>query len=755
MATAGSIVIDLLMRTGSFETDTKRAEARLKSMEKTVDQWSRRIALGATAAGAAFATWTVAMTKSMDSTLKMAKQIGTTTEALTGLRYAAQQFANVSDQTFDMSLRRMTRRIAEAADGSGAAKDALKGLGLSARELAGLPVEEQFMRIADAMQRTRSQGDRLRGTMAIFDTEGMPLVDALAQGSGELEKYVKQAERFGVVISTEAAQAAAQFQTNLDQLNSMAKGVSITFANELLPELADFSGRILQFAELTKKAWEEVESLEDKTRDLAEFSGLNTWLNDLGRQLATTMDEVSGLKLLFDGMVSSWNLTMASFGFGDYNEALEAVKRHQADRAAFNPRANRERWNMVENTIRVESDPVALVDLTNMGGGGGSGKKGKLDAGEQYLKQLQERVALLGKETEHEQLLARIASGSLTFRTEKQREVAEQLAKQLDATQKQIEMEEILRDLRQQQSITQMQLFRDLAAFGQGDRVRELNADLARVEDRYRSIIDTRRNSPLGLSDDELALIRESMQVELDMVREFHDQKLALQQDWSLGAIDALKNYADEAANVYDSVGRLATTAFKGMEDSLVNFVRTGKFEFADFADSIISDMIRIMVQQQITGPLAGAFSGMLAGAFGAAVAPAGVTPGLDWTFASGGYTGDGGKYEPAGIVHRGEGVLNQEEIKALGGPGGFEAFRRALKSRHAVGGMAGSPALPPAMGGAGAVEVNIINQSGQPVSTGQPQVRMDDVGRMVIDVMLTDLRRNGPYTQQLKKVIA
>lgn len=47
--------------------------------------------------------------------------------------------------------------------------------------------------------------------------------------------------------------------------------------------------------------------------------------------------------------------------------------------------------------------------------------------------------------------------------------------------------------------------------------------------------------------------------------------------------------------------------------------------------------------------------------------------------FASGGYTGDGGKYDIAGVVHKGEGVLNQEEIAALGGAQGFAYLRRSI----------------------------------------------------------------------------
>ena len=56
--------------------------------------------------------------------------------------------------------------------------------------------------------------------------------------------------------------------------------------------------------------------------------------------------------------------------------------------------------------------------------------------------------------------------------------------------------------------------------------------------------------------------------------------------------------------------------------------------------------------------------------------------------FASGGYTGPGGKYEVAGIVHKDEGVLTKEEIKALGGPQGFEDLRKSIRRGYATGGL-------------------------------------------------------------------
>ncbi|HCE0435144.1 phage tail length tape-measure protein [Acinetobacter baumannii] len=49
-----------------------------------------------------------------------------------------------------------------------------------------------------------------------------------------------------------------------------------------------------------------------------------------------------------------------------------------------------------------------------------------------------------------------------------------------------------------------------------------------------------------------------------------------------------------------------------------------------------------------------------------------------DQGFADGGYTGSGGKYEPAGIVHKGEVVWSQEDIRRWGGVGLVENMRKS-----------------------------------------------------------------------------
>ena len=72
------------------------------------------------------------------------------------------------------------------------------------------------------------------------------------------------------------------------------------------------------------------------------------------------------------------------------------------------------------------------------------------------------------------------------------------------------------------------------------------------------------------------------------------------------GASVALQKYMNEAKKVSTKVEEVFTNAFRNMEDSILQFVQTGKFSFKNLANSIISDMMRIVIQQSITAPLAG-----------------------------------------------------------------------------------------------------------------------------------------------------
>ena len=80
----------------------------------------------------------------------------------------------------------------------------------------------------------------------------------------------------------------------------------------------------------------------------------------------------------------------------------------------------------------------------------------------------------------------------------------------------------------------------------------------------------------------------------------------------------SMKKKLDEFGKSLNDIGSLVgdsvVDAFKGMEDALVDFVKTGKLSFKSLVDSILEDLARIAIRQSITAPLFNAFSSALSG---------------------------------------------------------------------------------------------------------------------------------------------
>jgi len=175
---------------------------------------------------------------------------------------------------------------------------------------------------------------------------------------------------------------------------------------------------------------------------------------------------------------------------------------------------------------------------------------------------------------------------------------------------------------------------------GLSDRQREIASQQLAVQQEYAekriALEQAQQVTTTALEasqyQERLKLLQESEAQKLALVTEGARKRAEAEADWTNGLQRGFQTYLDELNNVSRSMESAVTGAFKGMEDALVNFVKTGKIDFRSLADSIITDLIRIAIQQAVLAPFTGWFSGLLGFSNGAAFSGGSVQK-----FASGG----------------------------------------------------------------------------------------------------------------------
>lgn len=110
-------------------------------------------------------------------------------------------------------------------------------------------------------------------------------------------------------------------------------------------------------------------------------------------------------------------------------------------------------------------------------------------------------------------------------------------------------------------------------------------------------------------------------------LQEFNKEALKLKETFDffssadyLEALDVgVNEYLLSLATTGQQISETIKKSFGSLENELLNFVKTGKFEFKRFAQSILDDLTRIIIRMQIIGPIAqsiaGGFGGVSAGA--------------------------------------------------------------------------------------------------------------------------------------------
>jgi hypothetical protein len=221
----GKLFVSLTTKTGPYSKGMQKAGSITKKFVGGVAGLGVKVAkvgaiMGAAAVGG-IALYTRKSFEAIDAQAKLARQVGTTIDGLRGLQRAA-VITGASEEAVTKGLGFLGKALGEAKTGIGEGKQALEELGLSADDLAELPVEQAVSQIADKMNLLATQSDKAFVASKLFGRGGLALINTLALGSKGLEEMAEGTKTLqGSMTAIDAAK--------VEQANDAVADMGMTF----------------------------------------------------------------------------------------------------------------------------------------------------------------------------------------------------------------------------------------------------------------------------------------------------------------------------------------------------------------------------------------------------------------------------------------------------------------------------------------------------------------------------------------------
>lgn len=327
----GRLYVDLLMNTGSFETDTGRAARIADKRAKEIDRAFAKsmgnvkkniigvgVALIGINSAAAIAqkafSGVIASIDNADKVNELSLRLGISAEKLSALGYAAQQSG--SDlESIGAAIPKLSKKLNEASDSTSSAGRLFEALGIQVTDAAGnlRDVEDVLPEISDRFKSLTNDTQKQALAMELFGKSGAQMLEFLNLGSDGMKALEDRASSLGITISGETAAAADEFNDKLAELKSVGMGVTVQLMEGLLPQLSRLVDWAVIWTSDGRNASDTVQTLTTVFGFLADtativgdvFRLVGTYIAGAAAQAAGFYDVASGLISLDWGKISS------------------------------------------------------------------------------------------------------------------------------------------------------------------------------------------------------------------------------------------------------------------------------------------------------------------------------------------------------------------------------------------------------------------------------------------------------------------
>ena len=224
----------------SVNFDTRKLQRGNQAVNKGIASLKKL----AGAVGVAFSVravnrWANAQIDAADAVGKTAEKIGTSTNFIQQLDFIAQRagttLSALGDNVFEVS-----KRIREARGGTGEAVQALKILGLRAREFQGLGPEKTFEKLRDAVSGVADENTRLFVADKLFGGQAKETMNVLRMSGEEYRKLKKRAEELGGGFQSGVIQKSARVNDKFTAMRFRMRRISSDILEKLLPHFEKF-----------------------------------------------------------------------------------------------------------------------------------------------------------------------------------------------------------------------------------------------------------------------------------------------------------------------------------------------------------------------------------------------------------------------------------------------------------------------------------------------------------------------------------
>ena len=638
----GTLTLDLIAKVGGFVSGMSQAERSSEKWRKTVEKNAQAAGI---AIGAGIAAGTVALTALAVSTVQAATEIsrfsalaGTGTTEFQKYAVGAKTVGIEQDKLADI-FKDVNDKVGDfLLNGGGELQDFFKTIapqvGVTAEQFRNLSGPQALQLFTTSLQKAGLSQAEMTQQMEALANDATLLLPLLRDNGEAFKVLGDTAQQAGAIMDEKTIKATQGLAAAGWLAEQSLAGIKNQVAASLMPTLSDYA-----------------DILFDLSQDTASVSLLSDGLNTVLKLAAKTAVGVAyTFELVGKSIAGVVAIVTTAFDGVDLSSPIEAIqkigenssrtasivgedlddldKRYNAlwtriDDAGSNGQASG-RLKEISEALNKASVPIKpgtfKAPTTEMQAAAKAAEaaqkkiQGAFDSSEEGYER---QIALINTEVDKRKNASEVAklqfeieSGKLVGINTLQQERLKGLAEELDRLQKlKLANEDAAKSaayaatLKSANETVSSGFGRELAGAGLGDKARDrLQQDLQVQQDFNQQMAELQQQYNSGdiskeLYDTETQMLSEALAERMVIQQDYYNQLDDAQSNWLAGVGDAWNNYLDQSRDISGQTRDMFSEAFAGMNDSLYNFVTTGKLSFSDMASMFAESALRMLIQ--------------------------------------------------------------------------------------------------------------------------------------------------------------